>query len=203
MAAIGRFAIAGASAIQDNTLALASINFDFSLIKIEAPLEYHGLGTGLSAKRKRKAEVGSVHITARKLGALFVGDLPQTPNLARAYGLRVSEIAESPKFNPKGSPSDGPFAEHVGADGTSIWAAATSGPGAMAVHLLACLLARIWKAPQAISIWSEIVAMRKQSMQSQMQEEQFHVGLATTSQVEVERDKLSEWDASARSVSIR
>ena len=201
MTSIGRFAVAAASATQESTLALASINFDFSLVKMEAPLEYQGLGTALSKKRKYKAEEGSTHVTARKLGALFADDLPHTPNLSRAYGLRVSEIAENPKYNPRGRLSDGAFTEHIGADGTSIWAAATSGRGAMAVHLLACLLARIWSGPEAISIWTEIVAMRKQLLQSRLQDQQFHIGLVTACQVDIDRERLSEWDASGRSVS--
>src|SRR3546814_8853402 len=64
--------------------------------------------------------------------------LPLVPNLARAYGLRASEISEDPAINPTGTASDGPLASHVGLDGTSIWAAATSGRGALQVHLLAC-----------------------------------------------------------------
>ena len=154
----------------------------------------------MSKKRKAEAEEGSTHITARKLGALFAEDLPNIPNLTRAYGLRVSEIAENPKYNPRGSTSDGPFAELVGADGTSIWAAATSGKGAMAVHLLACLLARAWSGPEAISIWSEIITARKQVLQRRIQEQEFHIGAITACQVEIAREKLSEWDASARSV---
>ena len=201
MTSIGKFVVAGAAATQESTFALANINFDFSLVKMEAPLEYRGLGTTLSRKRKTEAEEGSTHITARKLGALFADDLPPTPKLAQAYGLRVSDIAENPKFNPKGSASDGPFAEHVGADGTSIWAAATSGRGAMAVHLLACLLARVWSGPEAISIWSEMIAARKQLLQNQIHEQQFHIGAITACQIDISRDKLSEWDASARSVS--
>ena len=161
MASIGKFVVAGAAATQESTLALANINFDFSLVKMEAPLEFRGLGSALSSKRKRDAEEGSTHITARKLGALFADGLPHTPDLSRAYGLRVSEIAENPKFNPRGSYRDGPFIDSVGADGTSIWAAATSGRGALAVHLLACLLARMWSSSEAISIWSEIIAARK------------------------------------------
>ena len=202
MTAIGKFMVAAASAAQESTLALANINFDFSLVKMEAPLEYRGLGTALSTKRKREAEEGSTHITARKLGALFADDLPHTPNLARAYGLRVSEIAEDPKYNPQGNASDGPFADHVGADGTSIWAAATSGRGAMAVHLLACLLARIWSGPEATSLWSQIIETRRSLLQSRLQEQQFHVGLATACQVQIDRDRLSQWDASARSVRL-
>ena len=71
----------------------------------------------------------------------------------------------------------------------------------MAVHLLACLLARVWTAAEAISIWSEIVAARKAVLQSRLQEDNFHINLVTASQIEVNRDQLSEWDASARAVS--
>lgn len=156
MASIGKFAVAAASATQETVVTLASINFDFALMKMEAPLEYRGLSTTLSTKRKREAEEGSTHITARKLGALFADDLPPIPNLSRAYGLRVSEIAENPNYNPKGQASDGAFADYVGADGTSIWAAATSGRGAMAVHLLACLLARMWSGPEADRLYNQV-----------------------------------------------
>lgn len=193
--------MAGAAATQDSTLALASINFDFSLVKMEAPLEYRGLGSALSSKRKRDAEEGSTHITARKLGALFADDLPHTPSLSRAYGLRVSEIAENPTHNPHGTTADGPFVDNIGADGTSIWAAATSGCGALAVHLLACMLARVWSSPEAVSIWSEIIAARKSVLQARVQEREFHIGMITACQIDIDREKLAEWDASARSVS--
>lgn len=49
------------------------------------------------------------------------------------------------------------FASHLGADSTSIWAAVTSGPGAIAVHLLACMLARLFTDLEAISVWVELV----------------------------------------------
>ena len=201
MTSIGKFVVAGAAATQESTLALANINFDFSLLKMEAPMEYRGLGSALSSKRKRDAEEGSSHITARKLGALFADDLPHIPNLSRAYGLRVSEIAENPKYNPHGTPADGPFMDNVGADGTSIWAAATSGRGALAVHLLACLLARGWTHSEAVSIWSEIIIARKAVLQARMQEREFNIGMVTACQIDVDRDRLAEWDASARSVS--
>ena len=90
MASLGKITLSLASGSQEATLALANINFDFSMIKIAAPAEYQGLGASLSNKRKRKAEDGPIHITARKLGVLFTDDLPNTPNLAQAYGLRVS-----------------------------------------------------------------------------------------------------------------
>ncbi|MCJ1437562.1 hypothetical protein MMC27_006949 [Xylographa pallens] len=199
MASIGKIALSLASGTQEATLALANINFDFSMVKLTAPTEYQGLGASLSHKRKRQAEDGSTHITARKLGALFADDLPSTPNLARAYGLRVSEIAENPKLNPHGGKSDGALADLVGADGTSIWAAATSGKGAMAVHLLACMLARIWPGPEATAIWSELVVSRKGVLQRRLQESEFPITTVAAAQIEVPRDNLAEWDASARS----
>ena len=200
MASIGRIAVAAASVAQEATVTLSNINFDFSLVRLEAPLEYRRLGAVLSSKRKREAEDGSTHITARKLSALFSSDLPPIPNLTRAYGLRASEIVENPDFNPRSNPSHGPFVDYVGADGTSIWAAATSGPAAVAVHLLACLLARMWSGPEATSIWSELVAARKALLQARLQEQEFPISMVTASQIEVERHKLIEWDGSARSV---
>jgi hypothetical protein len=143
MSAIGRIQAAWAAASNETTLALANLSFDFSLIKVEAPLEFKELGGALSTKRRSAAEHGTSHMTARKLGSLFEQVLPSTPRLLRAYGLRASEIAQSPSVNPKGNKAYGLFADHIGIDGTSIWAAATSGSGTIAVHLLACMLARI------------------------------------------------------------
>jgi hypothetical protein len=187
---------------QSNTLALANLNFDFSLVKLAAPPEFESLGACLSKKRKSEAEDGRLHRVARKLGALFADDLPNTPHLFQAYGQRVSEIAGNPKVNPKGNQSDGAFQGFVGADGTSIWAAATSGKGALAVHLLGCMLARIWSGPEAVSIWSELVTERKAVLMRRIQEEQFQLSIITASQIEISRNQLAEWDASARSVSL-
>jgi len=136
-------------------------HFDFSIIKYEAPAEYKGLGTSLSHRRKEAAEDGTIHSTARRLGALFESEIPDVPALIETYGRRVSEIASMPGTNPKASKSYGAFADHVGLDGTTIWASATSGKGIVTIHLLACMLARLWKGPQAISIWSELVEHRK------------------------------------------
>lgn len=179
-------------------MALADFNFDFSIVKVAAPAEYTELGLCLSSRRRKEAEDGRLHAVARKLGALFARDLPEVPNLIKAYGRRASEISANPKVNPQGSQSHGPFADHVGADGTSIWAAATSGKEALAVHLLACLLSRIWSGSQATSIWHEIVTTRKAILQKRLEGEQFHISEITASQMEIGRDKLGEWDASAR-----
>src|SRR5271168_2187085 len=113
MASIGKLALSLTAGVQETTLALANVNFDFTMIKMEAPPEYHGLGSRLSKRRKLEAEEGLVHATARQLGALFADILPPVPNLARAYGLRASEISANPVINPIGSASDGPLASLV------------------------------------------------------------------------------------------
>ena len=151
MSAIGKLSAAVASGTVDTTIALANLNFDFSLYKVEAPKEFHGVGTVLSSTRRTEAESGRAHITARKLGALFEPVLPPAPQLVKAYGLRASEILSSTTSD-RGSSSYGVFANQIGADGTSIWAAATSSHSAIKLHLLACMLARIWEGPEAISI---------------------------------------------------
>ena len=113
MASFGRLAAALVNGSQETTLALANLNFDFALFKIEAPPEFQGLGQSLSKRRKNNAEAGSSHITARKLGALFEDGLPDVPHLLEAYGRRVTEIAQNPQYNPKGTVADGPFQEYV------------------------------------------------------------------------------------------
>ncbi|KAL8671653.1 MAG: hypothetical protein Q9168_003859 [Polycauliona sp. 1 TL-2023] len=101
--------------------------------------------------------------------------------------------------SPQGSPRNGPFAQHSGLDGTSIYAAATSGSSAIAVHLLACLLARTWSSPEAIAIWVELVAERKKDINENTDASQIQ-GLAArvAAQQEISRADLATWDASAR-----
>ena len=106
---------------------------------MEAPAEYRAVGESLSRQRRDIAEKGSSHITARKLGALFEQIVPSTPLLFEAYGARASSITHHP-VDANGVGQRGIFSSYVGADATSIWAAATSGRGAIAVHLLACML---------------------------------------------------------------
>ena len=190
------------SAQQETAVSLLNTKFDFSVVKIEAPPEFQGLGKHLSKKRREDAEAGSIHTTAQKLGALFADDLPPIPNLKQAYGLRASEIAENPKLNPSGNSTHGPFAGHVGADGTSIWAAATSGPGALEVHLLACMLARVWSAAEATSIWDELVLAHKNVLKERIMDERFHFATLMASMIDVTRVRLADWDASARSVRV-
>lgn len=195
---LGRLTAAALSGNIENTLALASLNFDFSLVKVETPSEYKPLGLSLSAKRSEEAESGTTHITARKLGAMFQDIIPSVPNLFRSYGIRASEIARSPKVNPKGTRKDGIFADHIGADCTSIWAAATSGDSAIAVHLLACMLARIWSGPEATSIWVELVDTRRQALSAFDERDMLNISSLAASRISVSREQLAKWDASAR-----
>jgi hypothetical protein len=195
----GRLTAAVLSGTIDTSVALANLNFDFSLVKVEAPIEYKDLGISLSHHRSKEAENGIAHITARKLGALFSDVAPVSPNLMRAYGLRASEIAKSSKFNPRGARTDGIFMDQVGADGTTIWAAATSGNAAISIHLLACMLARIWTGPEATSIWVELVAERKRILSSHVNNgDSLSVASMTASEISLTRNQLAKWDASAR-----
>ena len=200
MASIGRCVFSVLSGTQEITTGLANFNFDFSMVKVTAPDEYKSIGQHLSKKRKSSAEDGLFHRTARKLGALFEGVLPEAPHLVRAYGLRTSEIIENPRNNPAKSRQHGPLDDHVGLDGRAHWAAATSGPGALPVLLLACILARSWKSVEAISIWSELVSTRKAILQEQLNSPSVNINAVTASQLEISRDALAEWDGSARSV---
>ncbi|KAI1453582.1 hypothetical protein F4805DRAFT_461586 [Annulohypoxylon moriforme] len=200
MASFGQLTNAFIKASQETTLALANFNFDFSIVKFDAPAEYKGLGNALSKRRKQAAEDGPVHVTAQKLKALFRGVIPECPNLIQAYGLRASQIANLPEVNPQSSTGHGVFADHVGADGTTIWAAATSGKETVTIHLLACMLARMWNREQSVSIWSELVEQRKKYLQNLAAESAFtlHISDLTASRIEITRSQLDEWDRSAR-----
>ena len=180
--------------------ALANLNFDFSIWKTEAPKEFDGVGSSLSTVRRDEAENGTPHVTARKLGALFASTLPSTPNVTKAYGQRASEISQASSVSPQTRSKYGVFSSRVGSDATSIWAAATSGPAAIAVHLLACLLAKMWDGPEATAIWAEIVQRRKELIWLEMEEN----GITETTTLaaarqDITRAQLAEWDASARS----
>ena len=179
--------------------ALANINFDFSLYKVDAPKEFEGVGAAMTSFRRNEAENGCTHRTARKLGALFEKLLPNTPQLLKAYGQRASEISKASSIDAEARAAYGVFASWVGPDATSLWAAATSGSSAIAVHLLACMLARIWEGPEATSIWVEITESRKKEIRDDF--EQNNIGdMATLSaaQQDLARSQISEWDASAR-----
>lgn len=198
--AISKLKASLAEVTNEVTLAAAKINFDFTLVKCEAPKEYHDLSNAISSKMKEKAELGTTHITARKLGALFEGLCPATPRLIRAYGLRASEIAVAAK-TAYSEPSPGIFAAHAGVDGTSIWAAATSSSVALSVQLLACMLARVWTAAEATSIWYELVEERRKSIETQFNNgDQLPFStLTSAAQSEISRSSLAEWDSNARS----
>jgi hypothetical protein len=199
MASSGRLIATPVSATIDTTIALANLNFDFSLYKVEAQEEFKGVSSSLSPTRRYEAESGPTHVTARKLGALFEPLLPSTPALATAYGRRASEIMEKSKLDKVVQPPLGVFASQSGVDATSIWAAATSGHGTIRVHLLACMLARIWESSEATSVWVEMVQERKKDIASQ-----FNSGSAADistymiAQQELTREQLANWDASAR-----
>ena len=194
---VGSWATSLLSAEVNNSL--ASVKFDFTLMKLEAPIEFSGLGAGLSTRRRIEAEDGPHHRTARRLAALFDQLVPSTPKLITAYGIRSSEIIQTPGINPKGSTRHGPFEAFVGADGTAMWAAATSGIPALGVYLLACVLARAWEAKKAISIWVELVEQRRKDIEEGCKHNH-HVSDASRMSVlqDIRRDDLARWDASAR-----
>ncbi|KAK7193131.1 hypothetical protein DPSP01_007529 [Paraphaeosphaeria sporulosa] len=87
------------SASTENYAALANIKFDFSLVLMEAPVEFNGIVSTLSMKRRTEAEEGPSHKTARRYEALLEGLVPPTPKLISAYGSRMSEIMNSPHVN--------------------------------------------------------------------------------------------------------
>ncbi|KAK3393477.1 hypothetical protein B0H63DRAFT_458306 [Podospora didyma] len=203
MASFGRLSNSLITGINETQLALASLNFDFSLIKVEAPVEYSGIGSALAKVRRDNAEFGRPHRTARKLSALFESVIPQMPKVVAAYGKRSSEIIETPGLNPTSkNEKHGPFAAFVGADATSIWAAATSGGVSIAVHLLACLLARSFKDPaQSASVWAEIVEERQREILATSQSPMLstsQVAAINAASQPIPRDELREWDASVR-----
>lgn len=203
--ALNRLAASLFTASNDNTIALANLNFDFTLIKYEAPGEFQALGEKLSIQRRKDAEEGPVHQTARRLGALFEELVPPTPKLIKAYGLRSSEIASLPGVSPRGTRNDGPFEAFIGADGTSLWAAATSARrdapahAPLSMHLLACMLARAWEADRAIAIWVEIVNERRREIDRMMDSEPQMISACWAARQKISRKQLAIWDASARS----
>ncbi|OAL53522.1 hypothetical protein IQ07DRAFT_559746 [Pyrenochaeta sp. DS3sAY3a] len=195
---INKLQAALAHATNEFTLTAANLNFDFSIVKCEAPKEYQILGNALSRYKREAAENGNAHTTARRLGALFDGVCPPTPKLLKAYGIRVSEIAEIATKEEK--KDNGIFAAHTGVDGTSIWASATSSVAALQLQLLACMLAKVWKPTQATSIWYELVKERRKEIASKYEngEEMQFKSMTAAAQSEISRESLAEWDASAR-----
>ncbi|PQE26776.1 hypothetical protein CJF31_00003488 [Rutstroemia sp. NJR-2017a BVV2] len=199
---IGRITGALGTIHNENTASLATLNFDFTLVKLEAPAEYTGLGQAISKTRKINAEEGNLHKTARRLGALFKDLLPETEDLFKAYGTRVSEIASMSSINPTDtSYGSGIFGSYYGADSTSIWAAVTSGSAAIAAHLLGCMLARTFSGPEAVAIWVELVQKQKEHIRSKQERVLYsheHTPGMVAAQQDISRDDLSSWDTSAR-----
>ncbi|MCJ1230363.1 hypothetical protein MMC12_007036 [Toensbergia leucococca] len=201
MSSLGKLTNSFFSATNENSISFANFNFDISLVKLEAPKEFNGLGSTLSIQRRNNAEDGPLHKTLRKLGALFEQVVPSTPRLIKAYGLRSSEIIQLPGISPKGSKSDGPFEAFIGADGTSIWAAAASGPAALGVHLLACMLSRQFDdAKVSTAIWVEIVHERQLQIKAAV-EDNLVVSISTAmmARQDISREELAVLDASVRS----
>lgn len=182
------------------TVAAANLNFDFTLFKVEAPKEYSGVSDSLTEVRRENAENGALHRTARKLGALFDGIPPPAEHLLAAYGNRVSEICQKAKITPQDRERHGIFAQYCGTDSSSLWAAATSGTNAIAIHLLACMMAEAFKAPESVSLWFELIERRKSEIGNNL-EKTGSVDMAKllACKQEFSRDELASWDNSARS----
>ncbi len=100
MASSGGFQLSLFNGEQKTSLSAATLNFYFTLVKVAPAMEYESFGQRLSVGRKKEAEDGSLHVVARKLGALLAGDIPPVSNLLSAYGTRASEISANPKANP-------------------------------------------------------------------------------------------------------
>ncbi|KAI0381137.1 hypothetical protein F5Y04DRAFT_255843 [Hypomontagnella monticulosa] len=181
---------------------LVAWNWDFSLVKLEAPKEFNGVGSAISDLRKANAENGDLHRTARRLGALFEGIPPEVPNLLRAYGMRVSEICEMKQITPQDRVKHGLFSRFAGPDATSIWAAATSGDNAIAVHLLACMIAEMFEQASAISLWAQLIAQRKTQLEveaANMTDQIKREAKLAAKMQNISRQDLAAWDNSARS----
>ncbi|RYN89798.1 hypothetical protein AA0120_g6212 [Alternaria tenuissima] len=204
MANIGKLSGALVSGVNENTLALANLNFNFAVFKVEPPQEFQGLGNSLSRLRRDKAETGSSHYTARKLGALFEQLVPRMDQLLKAYGTRVSEISLSSEGKTKRSFSknvatEGAFQHHTGIDGTTIWAAATSGKSAIGMNLLACMLAKIWDPDEATAIWVHLVKSHRKEIELNCDgSEPSHIAPLAAAAEDISLKELQEWDASAR-----
>lgn len=186
------------------SLAAANLNLDFTLIKLEAPREFGAVQNSLSPFRRQEAETGSLHRTARKLGALFHGVVSQPKALLAAYGSRVSQIAEKQKLDPSERAKHGIFSYISGADASSVWAAATSGENAIVVHLLACMVAAMFDAPQAVALWMELIERRKAEVgqikdkSNDSDPDQRLIASVMAAMQEFTRNELATWDNGAR-----
>ncbi|KAL3459216.1 hypothetical protein BJX64DRAFT_301507 [Aspergillus heterothallicus] len=198
----GRVAASAVQAVAEASFSLVHANFDFSLVKYEVPAELLPLGERLSKQRRQVAEQGSFNIFARRLGILFEEILPNVPALLKAYGTRASEIAceiDATKNAPK-SVVEGIFGPHLGIDSTSIWAAANIGTSALLMHLLACMLARIWSAQEATAIWTEIIEGRRQKIKESApaNDKSSAIFAQHAAMYDVDWPTIQRWDASAR-----
>lgn len=189
-----------AAANNQNIAGLVNINLDVSLVRCTPPVEFSSIGPALSLHRRKEAEDGQQHRLACRLGFLFNDIIPKTPKLIKAFGTRASDILSRPGVNPQGTDEDGPFRDFVGADGTSIWAAATSNLASISVYLLACVLARAWDSKVATGAWVELVHDRKLQIQAQIEQNSIvnpYTHMAALQ--DFDRSDLARWDASARS----
>ncbi|EHK42004.1 hypothetical protein TRIATDRAFT_185471, partial [Trichoderma atroviride IMI 206040] len=185
MASLGKIANSLVSVANENTVALVNLNVDFSVFRCHPSPEYLAVGSALTTKRKHEAENGAIHATACKLGFLFHQILPDTPKLLQAY---------------EGTEDDGPFRAFIGADCTSIWAAATSGPASICILLLACMLSNAWDAKTATSIWAELIEQRKRNIWAQTESNKIvHPHSLAAAKQDISRAELANWDASVRS----
>jgi hypothetical protein len=183
----------------ENNNSIVTLNFDFTLPKLEAPTEFNIVGATISESRKSDAESGPLHQTARKVGALFGDLVPSTPVLYNAYGTRVSESAQNRTVNPQ--ERRGIFARNIGADSASIWAVVTSGTSAIAIPLLGCLLVGIFSSPEATSLWVELVEKRKEQVRESREQLMYASECTYTfaaSQQVFSREELGKWESSAR-----
>ncbi|KAI0416558.1 hypothetical protein F5X98DRAFT_179954 [Xylaria grammica] len=180
---------------------LVAWNWDFSLVKLEAPKEFGEVQNAISSLRKSNAENGDLHKTARRLGALFEGASPDAPHLLRAYGTRVSEICTLKNIEHHKN-THGIFAGWSGLDAASIWAAATSGDHAIAIHLLACMIAEIYDSQSAaVALWTELVHRRKERLAIEIENSTDQIkreAKMVARLQDISRADLAAWDNSAR-----
>lgn len=186
------------SAPMQNSASIVHVNLDISLFKCEAPPEFRPIGSALTQRRKNEAENGKIHEIATKLGRLFNDIIPPTPALIKAYGRRASEIMSNQTINPQGTDADGFFKDHIGVDARSLWAAATSGPSAISMHLLGCMLAKAWNPSEATGLWFELIRERKKELKARSSGVHVYREVKEAAQQEIERSELAQWDSCMR-----
>lgn len=60
------------------------------------------------------------------------------------------------------------------------------------------MLASIWTAPEAVSIWAEVIAERKRMLSNLSENDSLHYSSLAASQVTISREQISLWDSSIR-----